>query len=80
MQHALRVGPRPDLVIADHGWAGTAGQAGITTIGLADTNDPAMFVGAEEGKVAVAVPLDDNVPPVAYEPLAAYVLRKVRPT
>jgi len=80
MQHALDVGARPDLVIADHGWAGAAGQAGITTIGLADTNDPAMFVGAEEGKVAVAVPLDDNVPPVAYEPLASYLLRQVRPT
>ena len=35
----------------------------MTTIGLADTNDPAMFVGAEEGKVTVAVPLDDNVAP-----------------
>src|SRR4051794_19080301 len=64
----------PDLVIADHGWAGAAGQAGIPTIGLADTNDPALFVGAEEGKVAVAVPLDDNVLPAAYPPLATYLL------
>ena len=66
---------RPDLVLADHGWAGAAAQAGIPTIGLADTNDPAMFIGAEEGKVACAVPLDDNVPPDAYLPLAAYLLR-----
>ncbi|HET7530695.1 MAG TPA: phosphatase [Mycobacteriales bacterium] len=69
---------RPDLVVADHGWAGAAGQAGIPTIGFADTNDPALFVGAEEGKVAVAVPLDDNVLPAAYVPLSAYLLRLVR--
>jgi hypothetical protein len=75
MQHVLRtLRTPPDLVIADHGWAGAAGQAGIPTIGLADTNDPALFVGAEEGKVAVVVPLDDNVLPMAYAPVATYLL------
>lgn len=75
MQHALAQLPTPpDLVIADHGWAGAAGQAGVTTIGFADTNDPALFVGAEEGKVAVVVPLDDNVLPAAYGPVATYLL------
>jgi hypothetical protein len=39
-----------------------------------------MFVGAEEGKVAVAVPLDDNVAPSSYIPLADYLLRHVRST
>jgi len=62
---------RPALVLADHGWAGAAAEAGLPVIGLADTNDPALFVGAEEGKVAVAVPLDDNVAPDLYAPLAA---------
>jgi hypothetical protein len=80
MQAVLAAGPRPDLVLADHGWAGAAAQAGITTIGLADTNDPAMFVGAEEGKVTVAVPLDDNVAPVLYLPLADHLLRHLRST
>ena len=42
----------PDLVVADHGWAGAAGQAGITSVGFADSNDPALFVGEHEGKVA----------------------------
>jgi Phosphatase len=74
---ALAAGIWPDLVVADHGWAGTAAQAGITTIGLADTNDPAMFVGAEEGKVTVAVPLDDNVAPAHYLPLAERLLRRL---
>ena len=80
MQLLLRGGLRPDLVIADHGWAGAAAQAGLRTVGLADTNDPAMFIGAEEGKVEVAVPLDDNVAPDSYDALAAYVLRAVRST
>jgi hypothetical protein len=79
MQHVLaRLSTPPDLVFADHGWAGAAAQAGIPTVGLADTNDPALFVGAEDGKVAVAVPLDDNVLPAAYRPLATYLLAGVR--
>lgn len=69
---------RPALVLADHGWAGAAGQAGLTVIGLADTNDPALFVGAEEGKVAVAVPLDDNVAPDLYRPLADVLVSAIR--
>lgn len=64
----------PDLVFADHGWAGAAGFAGITTVGFADSNDPAMFLGAEEDKIAVAIPLDDNVEPHLYGPLTAYLL------
>lgn len=64
----------PDLVLADHGWTGAAGQAGITSVGFADSNDPALFVGEHEGKVAVAVPLDDNVEPHLYAPLTAFLL------
>ncbi|HVM28701.1 MAG TPA: phosphatase [Mycobacteriales bacterium] len=63
----------PDLVVADHGWAGAAAEAGIDTLGLADSNDPALFVAEEEGKPVVTVPLDDNVPPHLYDPLAAHV-------
>lgn len=70
--------PRPDLVLADHGWAGAAAEAGIPTVGFADSNDPALFVGAAEGKVDVAVPLDDNVAPAAYAPVAAYLVRHLR--
>ena len=64
----------PDLVVADHGWAGAAGQAGVTAVGFADCNDPALFVGEAEGLVAVSVPLDDNVPPHLYAPMTAYLL------
>lgn len=64
----------PDLVVADHGFAGAAGGAGIATVGFADTNDPALFVGEAEGDVAVCVPLDDNVLPHLYEPMTAFLL------
>ncbi len=66
--------PPPDLVVADHGFAGAAGRAGVTCVGFADSNDPALFVGEAEGDVAVCVPLDDNVMPHLYEPLTNYLL------
>jgi hypothetical protein len=71
-----RVGePPPDLVVADHGWAGAAAQRGLHAVGLADCNDPALFLGEAEGTLAVAVPLDDHVAdPRYYEPMTAYLL------
>ncbi len=71
--------PFPDLVVADHGWAGAAGQAGIDSVGFADCNDPALFVGEAEGKVLVSVPLDDNVSPHLYDPMIAYLLAPAPP-
>lgn len=65
----------PDLVVADHGWAGCAAQHGIDTIGFADSNDPALFLAEAEGTLSVCVPLDDHVrDPGYYEPLTAYLL------
>ncbi|HEX6468638.1 MAG TPA: phosphatase [Streptosporangiaceae bacterium] len=64
----------PNLAIADHGWAGAAGEAGIDTVGFADSNDPALFAGAAEGKIDVCVPLDDNVLPHHYSPITGYLL------
>lgn len=50
-----------DLVIADHGHAGAAINAGIPTIAIMDTNDPALavalYLGAPDLEV---VPLYDN--------------------
>lgn len=66
----------PDLVIGDHGWACGAGRLGIPAVGLADCNDPAVFVGEAEGDVEVAVPLDDGVRSASYELLSAYVLQQ----
>ncbi|WP_326690189.1 MULTISPECIES: phosphatase [unclassified Streptomyces] len=65
----------PDLVVADHGWAGRAAQHGLTAVGFADCNDPALFLGEAEGTLEVAVPLDDHVvDPRFYEPMTAYLL------
>jgi hypothetical protein len=69
-------GPLPQLVIGDHGWVCGAGQLGFDAIGLADTDDPALFVGEAEGRVSVVVPLDDAVRSHYYRPLTRYVLNR----
>ncbi|WP_371678030.1 phosphatase [Streptomyces sp. NBC_01276] len=71
-------GPLPELVVGDHGWVCGAGQLGVDAIGLADADDPALFVGEAEGRVAVTVPLDDGARSEHYAPLARYVLRRAR--
>ena len=69
-------GVLPRLVIGDHGWVCGAGQLGFEAIGLADTDDPAVFVGEVEGRVSVAVPLDDAARSGCYRPLTRYVLNR----
>ncbi|MGK5640476.1 phosphatase [Streptomyces sp. URMC 126] len=69
-------GPLPALVIGDHGWVCGAGQLGFEAVGLADSDDPAVFVGEAEGTVSVAVPLDDTVRSDYYRPLTRYVLNR----
>ncbi|WP_326780380.1 phosphatase [Streptomyces longwoodensis] len=67
--------PLPDLVVADHGWAGYAAQHGVDAAGYADCNDPALFLAESEGTLQVAVPLDDHVvSPRYYDPMTAYLL------
>ncbi|WP_184079468.1 phosphatase [Nocardiopsis mwathae] len=66
----------PQVVIADHGFAGAAGEAGIPTIGFADCNDPALFLAEHEGKLLTTVPLDDGYSTDDYRPLSDYVLHR----
>ncbi|GAB3490738.1 phosphatase [Nocardiopsis coralliicola] len=73
---AERGAPWPQLVIADHGFAGAAGEAGVSAVGFADCNDPALFVAEEEGKLHAAVPLDDGYSAQDYQPLTEYVLHR----
>ncbi|MEV5494823.1 phosphatase [Nonomuraea fuscirosea] len=82
MRHMLGEldGDLPDLVIADHGWAGAAGEAGVPTVAFADCNDPGLFVGEAEGKIDVVVPLDDNVLPRYYAPLTDRLVTRVSQT
>lgn len=69
-------GLRPDLVVADHGLAGWAASAGLRTIGIADCNDPGLFVSAEQGQILVAVPMDDNRPPHLYGPVFDFICQQ----
>ena len=66
----------PDLVVSDHGMAGAAGSRGARVIAIADCNDPAPFVGEQQGLIEVVVPMDDNIPPEAYAPLTDFVLER----
>jgi hypothetical protein len=59
---------RPDLVMADHGFAGAAIEAGVETLSIADVNDPALIVAKAQGRTDVVVVLDDHVPPENYWP------------
>jgi hypothetical protein len=67
-------GELPDLVIADHGFAGAAARYGLDVASFADSNDPALFVGEAEHRVGITVPLDDNVLPHLYRRLVDYLL------
>lgn len=73
---AEEAGVLPDLVIGDHGWVCGAGQLGFEAIGIADVDDPALFVGEAEGVVSVVVPLDDGARSDYYLPLTRYVLNR----
>jgi hypothetical protein len=59
---------RPDLVVADHGFAGAAIEAGVETLSIADVNDPALIVAKAQGRTDIVAVLDDHVPPGAYWP------------
>ena len=58
----------PDLVVADHGFAGAAIQAGVETISIADVNDPALLVAKSLGRTEHVIVMDDHVNPAAYWP------------
>lgn len=59
---------RPDLVFADHGWAGAAIEDGVDTVSIADVNDPALVVAQAQGRSETVIVMDDNVRPEDYWP------------
>ncbi|MGH2724219.1 MAG: phosphatase [Actinomycetota bacterium] len=67
MERMLEVSS-PDLVFADHGFAGAAIEAGIDTVSIADINDPALVVARSQGRAGPVAVMDDNVQPEAYWP------------
>lgn len=63
----------PDLVIADHGFAGEAVNRGIPTVAVMDTNDPGLAVAKYLGANLVLVPMNDNRPNVVTREAAELV-------
>lgn len=59
---------RPDLVLADHGFAGAAIEASVETLSIADVNDPALIVARGQGRTEHVLVMDDHVAPDAYWP------------
>ncbi|HSL00587.1 MAG TPA: phosphatase [Rubrobacteraceae bacterium] len=66
MRDLLRELGAADLVVADHGFAGAAVAAGIPTVAIMDTNDPAFAVAARRGADLTVIPMDDNRPQGSY--------------
>jgi hypothetical protein len=68
----------PNLVVADHGFAGAAIEAGIDAVSVADVNDPALIVAHALGRGDAVVVMDDNVAPDAYWPCFQAIAARVR--
>jgi hypothetical protein len=58
----------PDVVFADHGFAGSAIEEGVDTVSIADVNDPALIVAEAQGRAGPVIVMDDNVQPDTYWP------------
>jgi hypothetical protein len=68
----------PDLVFADHGFAGAAIEAGVDTVAIADVNDPALVVARAQGRCGPVAVMDDNVQPEAYWPCFQTIAARFR--
>jgi Phosphatase len=66
--HRMLSQERPDLVLADHGFAGAAIEGDVETVSVADVNDPALLVARAQGRTEVVVVMDDHVAPQDYWP------------
>jgi hypothetical protein len=58
---------RPDLVVADRAYAGSALRAGCEVVAWADLDAPALSLAAARGRRVLVVPLDERRPAAAYE-------------
>ncbi len=68
MEALLEAKPWPEIVLADHGFAGAALERDIPTIAVMDINDHALALGWAEKQDVVIIPMDDNRAPRLYEP------------
>ncbi|MGH9264409.1 MAG: phosphatase [Acidimicrobiales bacterium] len=66
-----------DLVIADHGYAGAAIEAGIDTLSIADINDPALPLAQARRRTTGVLLIDDGLDPSLFVPVTKAVLAGV---
>jgi hypothetical protein len=78
MQKVLEAGEVPDLVFADHGFAGASAARGIPVIAVMDTNDTALAVACARGRDLTLIPLDDGRRPDAYDVIAQMFEQELR--
>ncbi len=63
-----------DLVVADHGFAGAAVEAGIPTLSIADINDPALFLAQARGRTDAVLMIDDGLDAWRFQPVTDAML------
>jgi len=74
MEAVLAVVHSVDLVIADHGFAGAAIEAGIPTLSIADVNDPGLPLAQFRGRTDGVLLIDDGLPPSVFVPVTEAIL------
>jgi hypothetical protein len=63
-----------DLVLADHGFAGAAIEAGIRTLSIADVNDPALPLAQARDRTSGVLLIDDGLDPSVFVPVTEAML------
>ena len=66
-----------DLVVADHGFAGAAIEAGIPTLSIADVNDPALPLAQARGRTGGVLLIDDGRPAELFVPVTDAILEGI---
>lgn len=67
-------GQRVDVVVADHGMAGAAIEAGIPTLSIADVNDIALPLAHARGRHDHVLCIEDNLAPAQFAPVTEFML------
>jgi len=63
-----------DLVVADHGFAGAAIEAGIPTLAIADVNDVALPLAQARGRTEGVIVVDDGLDASRFVPVTNAVV------
>lgn len=74
IESAAGAGQRIDLVIADHGMAGAAIEAGLPTLSIADANDVALPLAHARGRHDHLLCIEDNLTPAQFIPVTEFML------